>query len=151
MNRAKGTMRLTLIGSIVAAGALALGGCGGDDDESDITAFCDKVEEVRAAEDPFAGLAEDDLDGTREALEEARELFAEVAEVAPEEIQGDVEQTQQFFDNFVNAASDAETPQDFAAAATEFQQQAEEFEATSDRLEEYTDENCGPEEEEGTE
>ena len=137
-------MRLKLIGSIAAIVALALAGCGGD--ESDITAFCDKVAEIRAADDPFAGLAGDDIEGAQAALEEAQSLFGEVADVAPEEIQADVEDAQAFFDDFVTAAQDANSPEDFLAIATDFQQQAQDFEETSTRLEEYTNENCGADE-----
>ena len=139
-------MRLKLIGSIAATGALALAGCGGGDDESDITAFCDKVDEIRAADDPFAGLAGDDIEGAQAALEEAQSLFGEVADVAPEEIQADVDDAQAFFDDFVTAAQDANSPEDFLAIATDFQQQAQDFEETSTRLEEYTNENCGADE-----
>jgi hypothetical protein len=138
-------MRTAWIGSLAAAGALALAGCGGDDNGDDITAFCDKVDEIRAAEDPFAGLQGGDIEGAQQALEEAQGLFAEVAEVAPEEIQADVEEAQQFFDDFVAAAQDANSPEDLLGVATEFQQQAQDFQATSERLEEYTTENCGEE------
>lgn len=138
-------MRMRAIGSIAAlgaAGTLALAGCGGDD-EGDIQAFCDKVEEIQAAEDPFAGIQGDDIGAATAALEEAQGLFEEVADVAPEEIKGDVEEAQTFFDDFVEAAQEAKSPEDFLAIATEFQQEAEDFEATSQRLEEYTNENCG--------
>ncbi len=136
-------MGLRVIGSIAVAAVLALAGCGGDDEGSDITAFCDKVDEIRAAEDPFAGLQGNDIEGAQAALEEARSLFGEVADVAPEEIQADVEEAQAFFDDFVAAAQDADSPEDFLAIATDFQQQAQDFEETSIRLEEYTTENCG--------
>ena len=134
----------------LAAGVLALAGCGGDD-EDEITAFCDKVDEIRAAPDPFAGLAGDDIGGAQDALEEAQSLFGEVADVAPEEIQGDVEEAQQFFDDFVAAAQDAESPEDLLAVATEFQDQAADFQETSATLEEYTAENCGDSETSTTE
>jgi hypothetical protein len=138
-------MRLVLIGSIAAVtGALALSGCGGDD--GDIDAFCDKVDEIRAADDPFAGVSGDDIEGATAALEEAQQLFSEVADVAPEEIQADVEEAQTFFDDFVEAAQDADSPEDFLAIATDFQDEAQDFEDTSTRLEEYTNENCGGEE-----
>lgn len=103
------------------------------------------MDEIRAAEDPFAGLSGDDIAGATAALEEAQSLFGEVAVVAPEEIKGDVEEAQTFFDDFVAAAQDAQSPEDFLAIATDFQKEAEDFQATSDRLEEYTNENCGPE------
>ncbi|MGI9020043.1 MAG: hypothetical protein ACR2G3_04955 [Solirubrobacterales bacterium] len=135
-------MRMRAIGSIAAVGALAFAGCGGDD-EGDIQVFCDKVEEIQSAEDPFAGIQGDDIGAATAALEEAQGLFQEVADVAPEEIRGDVEEAQTFFDDFVEAAQDAKSPEDFLAIATEFQQEAEDFEATSQRLEEYTNENCG--------
>jgi hypothetical protein len=142
-------MRVKLVGSIAVAAVLVLAGCGGDDEESDITAFCDKVEEIRAADDPFAGLQGNDIEGAQAALEEARSLFGEVAAVAPEEIQADVEEAQAFFDDFVAAAQDADSPEDFLAIATDFQQQAQDFEETSTRLEEYTNENCGTDANEG--
>lgn len=138
------------IAALVASGALMLAGCGGGDDD-DVQAFCDKVDEVRAADDPFAGVAGDDVEGAQAALEEARSLFGEVADVAPEEIQGDVEEAQAFFDDFVASAQDAETPEDFLAVATEFQAEADDFQATSDRVEEYTNENCGDETDSGSE
>jgi len=140
-------MRANLIVALAAAAALALAGCGGDDgdseSDSDIQAFCDKVDEIRAAEDPFAGIQGGDLEQTRAALEEAQSLFGEVADVAPAEIQADVEEAQQFFDEFVTAVNDAESPQELLSIATEFQGQAQEFQATSERLDQYTTENCG--------
>jgi hypothetical protein len=142
-------MRRAWVGSLAATGVLALAGCGGDD-EDEITAFCDKVDEIRAADDPFAGLAGDDIAGAQEALAEAQGLFAEVADVAPEEIRGDVEEAQTFFDDFVAAAQDAQSPQDLLGVATEFQQEAEDFQETSARLEEYTAENCGEETDSGS-
>ena len=130
------------IGVVGSAAALALAGCGGDD-EADITAFCDKVEEIRTAGDPFAGVAGDDVEGAKEALGEARELFGEVADVAPDEIRDDAEQARGFFDEFVDQAQDAETPEEFLATASEFEGEAQDFEETSARLEEFTNENCG--------
>jgi len=130
------------IGVLASAAALAVAGCGGDD-EADITAFCDKVDEIRTAEDPFAGLEGGDVEGAKEALGEARELFGEVADVAPDEIRDDADQAQAFFDDFVDQAQDAETPEEFLATATEFEGEAQEFEETSARLEEFTNENCG--------
>jgi hypothetical protein len=131
---------LIAIGALAAAASLAVAGCGGDDE--DIQAFCDKVEELRTADDPFAGAASGNIDGAITALREARDLMAEVSEVAPEEIQGDVDEAQAFFSEFVGAAEDAKNPQDFLAIATDFQDEAEDFQATSDRLEDYTNENC---------
>jgi hypothetical protein len=141
-------MRLSLIGSIAAA-ALALAGCGGDD-EDDITAFCDKVDEIRSAPDPFATLSGGDIEGAKQALEDAQGQFDEVAEVAPEEIQSEVDEAQQFFDDFVERAQDAESPEDLLSVATEFQGEAEDFQEASATLEEYTTENCGEAPEETT-
>jgi hypothetical protein len=135
-------MRLVLITSIAAVtGALALSGCGGDD-EGDIEAFCDKVDEVQAAGDAFAGVTGDDIGAATDALEEAQGLIDEVAEVAPEDIRADVESVQEFFGDFVAEIQDAETPEDFLAVATEFQDEAADFQETTTRLEEYTTENC---------
>lgn len=131
---------LAAIGSVAVAGALAMAGCGGDD--GDIQAFCDKVDEVSAAPDPFANVGGDDIKGAIAALERARNLMGEVTKVAPEEIRGDVEEAQTFFDDFVEAAKDAKSPEQFLAIATDFQGEAEDFAATSERLEDYTNENC---------
>lgn len=136
-------MKGTLMGSIAAAAVLALPGCGGDDSESDVSAFCDKVDELGAAEDPAAGIAPDDVEGQVAALEKAQGLLNEVADVAPDEIQADVEDAQAFFGDFVAAAQDANAPEDFAAVAQDFQDEAADFQETSARLTDYTNENCG--------
>lgn len=142
------TRSLATVGALAAAGAIALSGCGGDDDDGggdDLQAFCDQVEELRAS-DPFAGLeGSNDLDAVNSALEESQSQIDSVAEVAPEEVQGDVEQIQTFFDDFVSEAQNAETPQDLIQIATQFQDRAQEFQATIQRLEDYTNENCGEE------
>jgi hypothetical protein len=136
-------MRAKLMGVVATTAALALVGCGGgDDDSSDITAFCDKLEEVQS-EDPFAGISGSDVEGAKDALAEAQDKFNEVAEVAPEEIQDDVDEAQAFFADFVEAAQDAKSPEDFISIAQDFQAQAQDFQETSQRLEQYTQENCG--------
>jgi hypothetical protein len=134
-------MRLKLLGSIAAVGVIALAGCGGDD-ESDITAFCDKVKELEAAPSPFEGVAQGDIEGTKDAIEEAQGLLAEVAAVAPAEIQDDVDQAEAFFADFVEAIQDANSPKDLLAVSEEFQTQAQDYQAASERLNTYTEENC---------
>jgi hypothetical protein len=84
-----------------------------------------------AAPDPFSSITGGDIEAAKQALEEARSLFAEVAEVAPEEIQSEVDEAQQFFDDFVAQAQDAESPEDLLSVATEFQADAEDFQETS--------------------
>jgi DNA polymerase III alpha subunit len=143
-------MRAKLIGTAVATGlsALALAACGGDDDESSVDAFCDKVDEVRAAADPFEGLAPNDTEGAVDALGSARDQLHEVVDVAPDEIRDDAEQMESAFNDLVTAAEGAEKPEDLAAVFQEFEQAGEELEGATQRLEEYTNENCGEEEEE---
>jgi hypothetical protein len=132
------------MGALAVAGALALAGCGGDDEESDVQAFCDKLAQVRETEDPLAPLLHGgNVEETKQALEDAQTQFAEIAEVAPEEIRADVESAQQFIEDFVAAAQDAETPQDILSIVTELQGRAEELQASGQRLSEYENENCG--------
>jgi hypothetical protein len=133
-------MRPALVGSIAAAVALAAAGCGGDD--GDIEAFCDRVDEISAADDPFTNVGGQDIEAAKDALEETRDLMTEVTEVAPDEIRAEAEEAQDFFDEFVTAAKDAKSPRDFLAIATDFQDEAADFQDTSQRLEDYTNENC---------
>jgi hypothetical protein len=127
---------------VLAAGLIGLAGCGGDDDESDVAAFCDKVEELESQPDPFEDIGEGDVEGVRDAFENAEEQFAEVADVAPEEISGDIEEVQSVLSDISSSLEDAESPQDLTAIVDEFQTAGEELEETGQRLEEYTNENC---------
>jgi hypothetical protein len=149
-------MRGKLIGTALATGlsAFALAACGGDDGgdgggEGSVEAFCDKVDEVRAAADPFEGLEPNDTEGAVDALASARDQLQEVVDVAPDEIQDDAEQMASAFSELVSAAEGAEKPEDLAAVFQEFEQAGEELEGATQRLEEYTNENCGEAEAEG--
>jgi hypothetical protein len=136
-------MGVRLMGALAVAGAVALAGCGGDDEESDVQAFCDKLAQVRETEDPLTPLLQGgNVEETKQALEDAQTQFAEIAEVAPEEIRADVESAQQFIEDFVAAAQDAETPKDILSIVTELQGRAEELQASGQRLSEYENENC---------
>lgn len=134
------------VGALLAAGALALGSCGGGDEESDegdLQAFCDMVAEVGKTEDPLTPLVErGNVEQTQAALQEAQAQFGEIADVAPGEIRADVEDAQQFLDDFIADVQGAERPEEFLDALTGLQEQAEEFEATGQRLDDYTAENC---------
>jgi hypothetical protein len=139
-------MRLRLIGAtgVVLALAVTLGGCdlfgggGGDVDE-----FCDKVTELESAANPFENIDPTNIEDAQAALTQAQESLNEVADVAPDEISDDVEQVQSFFDEFVGAVQDADSPEDFAGIAAEFQGQAADLQEANQRLTEYTSEECG--------
>jgi len=131
-----------LLAVVVAAGVIGLAGCGGDDDESSVTAFCDKVEELESQPDPLENVSEGDVDSVRDAFADAEDQFNEVADVAPEEISGDIEQVQNVLGDISSSLEDAENPEDLAGIVDEFQNAGQELEETSQRLEEYTNENC---------
>jgi hypothetical protein len=131
-----------LLAVVLAASLIGLAGCGGDDDEPSVTAFCDKVEELDSQPDPLEDVGEGDVDGVKDAIGEYQDALGEVAEVAPEEISGDVDQVEQIFNDLASSLEDDETPQDLIATAQEFQGEAQDLQSTGQRLEEYTNENC---------
>lgn len=122
-------------------GALGLGlvACGGDD-EAD--AFCDKATEVEDAGSALQGLNSQDLDATKDALADANTKVQEAAEVAPDEISGDVDQVASFIDDLSGQIENANSPQDLLGLAQDLQSQAAELQEASDNVDAYIADNC---------
>jgi hypothetical protein len=148
-------MRVKLIGTALATGlsAFALAACGGDDDgggdggEASVEAFCETIEGARAAEDPFEGLEPGDTEGVVDAFGSARDQIRDVADAAPDEVRDDAEQLASAFDDLVSSAEGADSEEALRGVLDDFNQRSEELADTTQRLEEYTNENCGAEEE----
>lgn len=136
-------MRHTVMGTLIAGAALALAGCGGDNDASDVTAFCETVEEARAAPDAFDGIRDENLVEAKAALEDSGQRLEELAEVAPDEIREDVERFQDLYQGMLEDVQDAETTQQLFTDAVEYQEQTPGFAETSATLQEFTNQNCG--------
>ena len=128
------------LGGLLAAGALALGACGGE--ERSAEAFCERVAEAEAVGDRFQNLDPSDLERTQEALAEASEEIGRVSEVAPEEIQGDVEQVDEAFGEIADLAGEADSPEQFQERLVESQEQFAGVTEANERLTTFQEENC---------
>ena len=137
-------MRTRLIGSLAVAGALALAGCGGDDDDDggDLQAFCDKAQEVETAGQSLSALQGGDLGAAQEALDETNTQVQEAVDLAPEEIKGDVETVSNFISDLTEKVQDAESPQDLLGLLGELQEGAEEVQTAGQNVSDYVEENC---------
>jgi hypothetical protein len=124
----------------IAAGAVA--GCGGEDEEPSVTAFCDKVRELQAAPNPLDDVTGGDVEGVRGAIDEYEVALEEVAAVAPDEISGDLDMVRDAFRRFGDALAGVEDPADLVEVARQFQGEVSNLQAAAQRLAEYSDENC---------
>ena len=136
--------------ALVAAAAcvVAIGACGSSDSSSssssggDVTAFCDKVKELKSLSDPFASVQPGDVQGAKDAVNKIRSEVSSIDEVAPEEVKADVDQVKSTLDSFASKIADANTPAQLVAAAQSFQADASKISAASARLKTYTKQNC---------
>lgn len=134
------------LAAILAIGAIgAVGvGCGGDDDEdSSVNAYCDKIKELEGQPSPLENLSGGDIESVKEGIAKYQDLIGQVASVAPSEISGDVETVQDTVNTLGDGIRDAETPQQLLQAAQQFQSEAAGVQEASQRLTDYTEENCG--------
>jgi hypothetical protein len=142
--------RAAAVAAVAVVGAIALAGCGGDDDGDgdggasggDVTAFCDKVEELQAQDDPFAGVGANDIEGAQDAMNQYVERVSEVVDVAPADIRDDVVEIQTSFQDLADAIGEATTPQELTQAAQQFQEENADIAQTVQRLTDYTEKNC---------
>jgi hypothetical protein len=142
----------SVLATAAVIGTIALAGCGGDDDDDggggggggggDLTAFCDKIEELQGQADPFAGVSPNDVEGAQDAVNEYVGSVGEIADVAPAEVRDDVVEVQGAFEDLAAALGQAETPQQLTEAAQTFQREAAGIQEAVDRLQSYTEENC---------
>jgi gas vesicle protein len=135
-------MRRALIGSLAAAGALALAGCGGDDDGDDLQAFCDQAKEVETAGQSLPALQGGDLAAAQEALDDTSAQVEEAVDLAPEEIKGDVETVSNFISDLAEQVQGADSPQDLAGLVQDLQQGAAEVQEAGTNVSTYVEENC---------
>ncbi len=135
-------LRLQIAGaSLAAAGALALAGCGGDD-EADVTAFCDGQAELQEASASLSTSLQGDPQAAKEALEDAGEQIQDLADSAPEEIQGDVEAISDVFNDLTEQISDADSPEDVAPLLEDLQADMAELEEAGQNIDAFIAENC---------
>jgi hypothetical protein len=156
MTRAAGRKTTRLVSAAVVAGALLLGACGGDDGGGGGSAsgedFCDDLRALSDAEvfgeDPDFS----DPDSLRPAFEEARRALDALGDDVPSEIAGEFATVQGGLTGIIDLFE--EYDYDLAALAAEattnpaITEQLEsfggaEFEAASERLSEYGEQECG--------
>ena len=125
--------------SVAATGALALSGCGGGDD---VDEFCQKVTEVEEAGQSLSAIQGNDIEGAKDALEEASNQVNEVVDVAPDEIQDDVETVANFVSDLNEQVQDAESQEDLLALAGTLQEDAQAVQEAGQNVADYQAENC---------
>jgi hypothetical protein len=131
-----------VIAALAGTAALALAGCGGDD-EGDVQAFCDRAEEAQAASvDLATPLASGDLDAAKDALDEASGQLQEVADAAPDEISEDFAVVSDYTVNLNDQLQDAESPEDLAKLMEESQANAAAVEEAGTNVEAYLADTC---------
>ncbi len=140
-------MRFRVLAGLATLGcAAALAACGGSDSSDSsagsVTAFCDKVNEVKGLDNPFASVQPGDVQGAKDALDKFRSELASVVAAAPSEIKPDVDKVQSTIDDFASKVSTASTPQDLLKVAQSFQGQAASLQATNAKIKQYVDQNC---------
>ena len=132
----------------VLASAIALGACGGSSSSGsssggDVTAFCAKVKELNALQNPFANVKPGDVQGAKAAIDKLKSEVASVGAVAPAAIKSDIDTVEKTFADFGTAVKGANTPQEFLQAVQGFQTKANAIQQTVTRLNDYTKKNCG--------
>jgi hypothetical protein len=136
----------------VLASAIALGACGsssssssssGGGGSSDVTAFCAKVKQLNALQNPFANVKPGDVQGAKAAIDKLKSEVASVGAVAPAAIKSDIDQVEKTFADFGTAVQGAKTPQEFLQAVQGFQTKATAIQQTVTRLNAYTKKTCG--------
>lgn len=128
------------LGGLLAAGALALGACGGE--ERSTEAFCERVDEAEAVGERFADLDPSDLEGTQEAYQEASEEFGRISEVAPEEIRSDVERLDEALEEIADAAGEADSPEQLREELSAVQERFAGVQEANERVTRFEQENC---------
>jgi hypothetical protein len=124
----------------LALGALGLGLVACGDDEAD--AFCDKAAEVEDAGSGLGDLGEQDIEAAKEALGEANTRVQEAADVAPNEISGDVDEVASFINDLNGQLEGANSPQDLLGLADGLQGRVAELQEASDNIDAYIEDNC---------
>ena len=130
-------MRIKVLGALgLLLAGLALTACGGSSgsSSSDVTAFCDKVNELNTLGDPFANVQPGDVQGAKDALDKLNSEVGSIADVAPDEIKADVEKMQTTLNDFAAKIKGASTPQQLVQAAQAFQGEAASLQQTAAKV-----------------
>lgn len=131
--------KLLALPLVLGAMGLGLVACGGDEAAN---AFCDKATEVEEAGSALQGLGSQDLDAAKEALGEANTRVQEAADVAPDEISGDVGRVASFIDDLNRQLESVNRPQDLLGLAQDLQGRVADLQEASDNIDAYIEDNC---------
>jgi hypothetical protein len=149
----KGKIRCAVL--VAAVMAVAVAGCGGDDDGDDgardpsadrtaidrapsLTAFCERVEGFQSSPDPGAG----DLDAIKKGFRELRAEIDGLAGVAPSQIEDDVESLRSAYSSVADRVERAQTTQNLVAAIEELGNRQNELVALTERIQSFAHESC---------
>ena len=138
-------MRIKAMGALAAlACGLALTACGGSSSSSsDVTAFCDKVHELRQLSNPFASVKPGDVEGAKAALDKVIAEVGSVEAVAPDAIKSDISAVKNTMSDFANKLKSAKTPADVVQVAQGFRAESTSVQGDVAKINKYTRDNCG--------
>src|SRR5262245_11761691 len=140
-------MRIKAMGALAAlACGLALTACGGSSNSSsssDVTAFCDKVHELRQLSNPFASVKPGDVEGAKAALDKVISEVGSVEAVAPDAIKSDINSVKNTMSDFASKLKSAKTPADVVQVAQGFRAESASVQGDVAKINKYTRDNCG--------
>lgn len=140
-------MRRIAIAGVVL---LALGACDSGGGGS-VEAWCRQIQEFEGIEErlgnpdiPEGSTPQQALDIMKRNFEEAERNLENVRDAAPGEIRDEVDEVADTFAEMNETMQDADTFEELVAASQEFAAAAEDLEDAGNRIEEFTERECGP-------
>jgi endonuclease IV len=138
--------------SILAAATVGVAACGGGDDttsagdttsaEASTEAFCQKSQELQSLGDTFTNLQPGDIEGAKQAFQQALDKINEADAVAPEEIKGDVDTVASVFSEINDAIQGASSPADLQSLGQTITSKTQELQSALANVQAYDRENC---------
>jgi predicted outer membrane protein len=139
--------------SVLAAAALGLAACGGGDDTTSanddtttgtasVEAFCQKSDELQSLGSTFTNLQPGDIEGAKDAFQQALDKINEADAVAPSEIKSDVDTVASVFSEINDAIQGASSPADLQSLASTITSKTQELQQALVNVRAFDRENC---------
>jgi predicted outer membrane protein len=139
--------------AVLAAAALGLAACGGGDDTTSasddtttgtasVEAFCQKSDELQSLGSTFTNLQPGDIEGAKDAFQQALDKINEADAVAPSEINPDVDTVASVFSEINDAIQGASSPADLQSLASTITSKTQELQQALVNVRAFDRENC---------